>query len=39
MERQTLGKVQINTLQCVLMLNFINEKIFFMLWYWMYLVC
>ncbi|VBB34320.1 unnamed protein product [Acanthocheilonema viteae] len=34
MEQQTLGKVEMNTLQCVLMLNFINEKIFFMLWYW-----
>ncbi|EJW77916.1 hypothetical protein WUBG_11176 [Wuchereria bancrofti] len=37
-ERQTLGKVEINTLQCVLMLNFINEKIFFMLWYWISLL-
>nr|CDQ05623.1 BMA-INX-14, isoform c [Brugia malayi] len=38
MERQTLGKVEINTFQCVLMLNFINEKIFFMLWYWICLL-
>uniref|UniRef100_A0A0R3RK83 Innexin n=1 Tax=Elaeophora elaphi TaxID=1147741 RepID=A0A0R3RK83_9BILA len=38
MERSTLGKSEINTLQCVLMLNFINQKIFFMLWYWISLL-
>ncbi|VDO41976.1 unnamed protein product [Onchocerca flexuosa] len=38
MERQILGKMEINTLQCVLMLNFINEKIFIMIWYWIFLL-
>uniref|UniRef100_A0A915PKI7 Innexin n=1 Tax=Setaria digitata TaxID=48799 RepID=A0A915PKI7_9BILA len=38
LERQFSGTVETNTLQCVLILNFINEKIFFILWYWISLL-
>ncbi|KHN79707.1 Innexin-3 [Toxocara canis] len=34
MERYTLGHVEVDTFQCVLMLNVINEKLFIMLWFW-----
>ncbi|VDN08096.1 unnamed protein product [Thelazia callipaeda] len=35
LERRTVNENERSTLQCVLMLNFIIEKIFFMLWYWL----
>ncbi|VDN58096.1 unnamed protein product [Dracunculus medinensis] len=38
MGRHTLSNIEINTLQCVIMLNTINEKIFCILWYWIFLV-
>ncbi|VDM38082.1 unnamed protein product [Toxocara canis] len=34
MERYTIGQTELDTFQCVLMLNVINEKLFLMLWYW-----
>uniref|UniRef100_A0A0M3J5B1 Innexin n=1 Tax=Anisakis simplex TaxID=6269 RepID=A0A0M3J5B1_ANISI len=37
-ERHTLGRMQIDTFQCVLMLNVINEKLFVMLWFWIVVV-
>ncbi|MFH4975744.1 hypothetical protein AB6A40_002453 [Gnathostoma spinigerum] len=39
MDRLTTGGIEKNTLQCVIMLNMINEKLFILLWYWIFFLC